>query len=269
MRAIKPTLFLIPLLLFGCSKYSRLLKSDDINAKLSAAIDYYNKKDYFHASGLLEDLLPLLSGKQEGEKVMYYYAYCYYGQEDFVNSSYYFKKFYETYPRSTLAEECYYMFSYSLYLDSPKFNLDQTSTYKAIDAILNYVSLFPSSTRIAESNKQLDELREKLIVKDYNSSKLYFKLEYYKAAVISFTNFLDEYPSSVYDEEITFLKTDAQYKLAKESIENRKKERYQLALTYYENFIDKYPGTKRIKQAENIYDNIMAYFKKTELQTKN
>ena len=33
----------------SCSKYSRLLKSTDIEAKYGAAMKYFEKKDYFRA----------------------------------------------------------------------------------------------------------------------------------------------------------------------------------------------------------------------------
>lgn len=245
----------------ACSKFNRLLKSDNVEAKLAAAISYYNKKDYFHASSLLEDLLPLMQGKKEGEKVMYYYAYCFYGQEDFSSATYQFKKFYETYPRSELAEEGYFMYAYCLYRDSPVYNLDQTSTYRAIEAILSFISIFPNSTRISECNNLIDELRKKILLKDYHNTKLYSRLEYYKASVIAFNNFIEEYPASEFDEEMRYLRLEAQYRLAKSSTDVKQKERFAEAMNYYENFIDKYPDSKRLKQAETFYDEIVKKLK--------
>ncbi|OFY67514.1 MAG: hypothetical protein A3H98_13895 [Bacteroidetes bacterium RIFCSPLOWO2_02_FULL_36_8] len=245
----------------ACSKFNRLLKSDNVEGKLAAAIAYYEKKDYFHAVTLLEDLLPLMQGKKEGEKVMYYYAYCFYGQEDFSSATYHFKKFYETYPRSELAEEGYFMYAYCLYSDSPVYNLDQSSTYRAIEAIVSFISIFPNSTRLSECNNIIDELRKKILLKDYHNTKIYGKLEYYKAAVIALNNFIDDYPVSEFDEEIRFLRLEAQYNLSKSSTELKQKERFADALNYYENFIDKYPQSKRIKQAESYYDVIIKKIK--------
>src|SRR4051812_724238 len=103
------------LTLTGCSKFSKLQKSGDLQAKLKGAIEYYESKDYFKAGTLLDEILPLVRGKAEAEKATFYLAYTHYKQKEYVMSAYYFKEFYLTYPRSEYTEEAVFMHGKSLY----------------------------------------------------------------------------------------------------------------------------------------------------------
>lgn len=246
--------------MFSCSEYQKIQKSGDQNEKLNAAFKYYDKKDYYKATTLFDEIIPLVTGKLEGEKALFYYAYTYFHQKQYIMAAYYFRDFYETYPRSQYAEESMFMYAKSLYKDSPEFNLDQTNTYDALTAVQRFANKYPKSSYMDEANSIADELNTKLERKAYETSRLYYKLsEYnsanYRAAVLNFNNFLMRYPASKYSEEIAFLKVDAQYNLARNSESNKQRERYFDAIEFYHNFIDKYPTSKFKDKAEDIYDD--------------
>src|SRR6185295_14598666 len=76
-------LFLSVVVLASCSKYQKLLKSTDADAKYNAAVKYYEKKDYYRALPLFEELIALYRGQKRGESIYYYYAYCNYYLEDY------------------------------------------------------------------------------------------------------------------------------------------------------------------------------------------
>jgi outer membrane protein assembly factor BamD len=228
-----------------------------------AGIEYYKKKDYYKASVLLDEVVPLLKGKEDGETAQYYQAYTYYDDKQFIMSGYYFKEFFDNYPRSDKAEECNFMYAKSLYRDSPHYNLDQESTNNALQALQGFTALYPQSKYIVEANKIADELNKKLEYKAYENTKLYYKIRNYKSAVISFENFLAKYPESPHHEEIMYLKFNAQYDLAKRSIEgSKKKDRYMDAMEYFHEFIDKYPTSKYRKDAEQYYSICESQVKK-------
>ncbi|MFN3403692.1 MAG: outer membrane protein assembly factor BamD [Cytophagaceae bacterium] len=249
--------FLIGLALFGCSEFQKVQKSDDIDRKLAAAMKYYDKKDYYKANVLFDEIMPLLKGRPEAEKAQYYYAYTFYNDKQYQMSAYYFRDLVETYPRSEYAEESMFMHVKSLYKDSPNFKLDQSNTEDALFAIESFVKRFPKSKYIAEINKITDELNSKVEYKTYESAKLYHKLRIYKSAVVAFNEFLEKYPSSVYCEEIAFLRLESQYELAKHSIVGPKqKERYNEAIDFYHSFIDTYPSSKFKNEAEEIFSEV-------------
>jgi outer membrane protein assembly factor BamD len=82
---------------------------------------------------------------------------------------------------------------------------------------------------------------------------LYHKKEDYKAAIIAFDNFRKDYPESQYNEEITYLKVETAYLLAKNSLVTKQKERYGQVVKFYQTFIDTYPKSKYVKQAEDMF----------------
>ncbi len=247
-------------LLTSCSKFSKLQKSGTDDEKYKAALEYYQKGDFYRAGLLFEELIPLLKGSTESEMAQFYYAYTQYQQEQYNMSQFLFKKFYDTYARSDYAQEALYMHAYSLYKDSAPHTLDQTSTMTAISALQDFINAYPESPFRNECTGYIMELRKKLELKAYEKAKLYYKISDFnlaslKSAVISIDNFKKDFPDSQYSEELSYLKVDAQYTLAKSSFAEKQKERYQSAVKYYQEFIDKYPKSTYLKDAEKLYSN--------------
>lgn len=243
----------------SCSKFRKIQKSDDTEVKYRAAMEYYNNGDYYRASVLFESILPLMRGRPEAEKIQFYFAYSYFHQKQYILSAHYFKTFFQIYARSDLAEEAMYMHAYSLYLDSPPYDLDQTSTNEAIDAMQIFLNKYPNSTFRQKAANFIDEMRLKLEKKAYENALQYYTLEKYnggdalKAALIAFDNFHDAFPDSHYNEDLGYLKIECAYKLAKRSIRSKQRERLLNAIDYYQDFIDNFPQSEYVKDAENIY----------------
>ena len=243
------------LILGSCtSGYQRLLKSTDVNKKYEAAVQYYDKGDFFRAGTLLEDLIPLLKGRPEAEKAQFYFANTNYKQRNYVLSAFYFKSFIDTYPNSPYSEEASYLHAKSLFLDSPGFELDQTNTVSALESIQDFINRYPESKFKAETENMSQELQKKLENKAFESARLYYQLRYNQAAVVALTNFQQQFPSSGYAEQAAFLRLTAQYEWAQESIESKQRERFLEAVSFYQQFIDAFPKSKNIKAAQNMYD---------------
>lgn len=236
----------------SCSKFQKILKSNDHAAKYEAALKYYEKKDYFRTIQLLDELIYIYRGTNKAEKIMYIYAYCYYNEEDYIMAAYHFASFVEVFPRSEFAEECQYMSALCKYKDSPHFTLDQTSTVEAIKDFQLFVNVYPKSTRIEECNTLMDELRQKLEKKAFQISYLYFKIESYKSSIIAFKNLLKDFPDTKYREESMFYIVKANYIYASKSIDAKKKERYTAAVEAFKNMKNIYTEGKYFNLAKEI-----------------
>ncbi|WP_246150833.1 outer membrane protein assembly factor BamD [Adhaeribacter aerolatus] len=247
------------MLLSACGDYNKLLKSNNVDQKYEAALKYFEKKDYYRAGVLLEEVRPLLAGRIEAEKAAFLYAYTQYHERLYATSAELFRSFFDTYGRSPFAEESLFMHAKSLYYDSPDFNLDQTSTQTAIVAIQDFLNRYPESKYKEEANKMYDELSAKLERKAFENAKLYSQmgksqLMYYQAAVTAFSTFQREYPSSTFNEEAAYLKIVAQFNLAEESVPEKQRERYFDTVGFYQAFVDKYPNSKYLRSAEALFD---------------
>ena len=246
----------------SCSEFRKVQKSDDWKLKYEKAMEYYEKGDYYRCIALFEEVLPLTRGKSEGEKAQFYYAYAHFKDKQFILSGHYFKTFYETYSRSQFATEAQFMYAYSLYMSSPIYSLDQTSTRDAIDALQAYINRNPDTKFLKEANDIIQELQVKLETKAYENAKEYYKIGLLQSAKVAFENFSKDYPDSKYNEELRFLKIEATFKIAQKSITSKQDSRYREVIEFYEKFIDRYPESKYLSQAERYYNSALNYLEK-------
>ena len=129
MQRVHSILLFVIILLTGvsCSKFRKIEKSQDWRVKYEAGLNYYNKKDYYKASVLFEQIIPIVRGLPEGEKVQFNLAYCQFYDKLYLLASEQFKTFYETYGRSQMAEEARFMYAYS-----PLHNLREGVAYPPV-----------------------------------------------------------------------------------------------------------------------------------------
>lgn len=239
----------------GCSKYQRILKSNDFEQKFDMAKVYYDNGKYQKAFPLFEELITVFRGTSKAEDVYYYYAYCNYHLGDYMLAGYHFDNFVRTFPRSTRAEDAQFMNAKCYFLDSAEPSLDQASTTKAIDELQLFINKYPESPKVDECNELMDRLRFKLETKSYNAGKLYYRLGEYKAAIFALRNTLADFPDTKFREEISYMILRSSFLLADNSVEEKKIERFEQALRECDDFIERYPRSKNVKEAESIKED--------------
>ena len=259
MRRVQNTHFLVlisfVIIFSSCSGFQRLRKNPDWKVKYDAAIAYYEEKDFYRASILFEDIIPIIRGTEEAELANFYFAYSYFEQGQYILSAHYFESFVSVYSRSELVMEASYMHAFSSYKQSPEYRLDQTSTYIAISLLQSFINRYPYSDYAEKADGLIDELQVKLEKKAYENAKWYYKIGSLKAALVAFDNFRVDYPDSKFQEEIRYLTIKTTYDIADRSIRSLQKERYEETIDKYEAFIDKYPNSIYLKEAQEMYGN--------------
>lgn len=250
--------FLVSLLFIGFGinscEYQRLLKSDDYEKKLEAAIEYYEDERYSRSISLLNSVLPIYRGTQKAETVNYYYAMAHYKQRDYIYAAHLFRSFYQGFPNSEHAEEFFFLSAYCKYLMSPRHSLDQTPTREAIQQFQRFINKYPNSEKVEVANEFIDELRLKLERKAFEIAKLYYDLTNYNAAATAFKALNTDYPDNQYREEALFLILESYFLFAENSIPQRQKERYQKAVDAYYRFIRVYPESELSGKAKRMYE---------------
>jgi outer membrane protein assembly factor BamD len=246
----------LSMLLYGCNGYNKLLKSKDFDKKYEAALDFYEKEDYFKAQQLFDELLVVFRGTPRAEEVYFKYAYTFYHMGDYLSSAYHFQRYALTFPKSSKTEEALYMSAYSKYKDSPKWSLDQTSTQEAITQLQTFINIYPESERIAQCNDYIDELRAKLDRKDFERAKLYHTTGYYLSAITSLNLFIKNNPGSAFREDAMFLLLDAHFRYASRSVPARRSERFQDAQGAYRNLVAAYPESRYRQAADQIHRKV-------------
>ncbi len=231
---------------------SKILKNPDPAYKLRIAEQYFANKKYNKAQIIYEDVMPYYKTEKLFEDIYYKYSYCAYYQHDYLNAENLFKSFLEIFPNSTKAEEADYMRAYCYYQQSPKPELDQTNTIKAVGMMQTFINTHPGSARIKEANEIIDECRAKLETKDRKSAQLYYDLGQFRAAGVAFTALLNAYPESLQADEYKLMIIKSYFRFAELSVEEKQVERYEQVITECNEFTDRFPDSKLKKEAEEF-----------------
>ncbi len=257
---------LIPFLMLGAcnNQFNKVLKSTDYEYKLKKADEYFTQKKYNKAEQLYIELFPVFKGSDKFEELYYKYAYCSYYQKNYTDAENLFKGFLGVFPNSPKAEEIAYMHALTFYKQSPKVELEQINTSKAIGMMQSFINTYPNSSRIAEANEIIAKCRSKLEEKEYLAAKLYYNIQQYRAAGISFNNLLISYPESTKGEEYMLMAIKSYYEFAKLSVPDKQEERYAKVSAEYFDFADRYPESKLLKDAEDYKNLSQNYIKQIQ-----
>jgi outer membrane protein assembly factor BamD len=236
--------------LFSCTNIGKVMKSKDPDYKLRMAEQFYAKKKYNYAQQLYEDVMPFFKGHKEFEDIYYKYAYTAYYQKDYMNAENLFKTYLEVFPNSVRAEEMDFMRAYTFYKQSPKPELDQTNTIKAMGLMQTFINTHPGSARIKEANAIIDASHKKLETKDRGAAQLYYDIGQFRAAAVAFEALLDAYPDSEHSDNYKYMAIKSYYRFAELSVEEKKEERYNKVIDECHDFIDRFPQSSLSKQVE-------------------
>ena len=245
------TIISVLFLLTSCnSKFNKVMKSKDTDYQLSMADKYFEEKNYRNAQVIYEELYPVYKGTPKFEDLYYKDAYCFYYMKNYRDAENFFKGFLEVFPNSVKAEEVDFMHALCFYKQSPKLELEQTNTAKAVGVMQAFINTHPGSPRIAEATEIIDKCRAKLEVKELRGADLYYKVGQYRAAAISYNSLLNNYPESVTADYYKLQAIKSFYKFARLSYTDKQIERFEKVITEYEDFSDRFPESKLLKEAE-------------------
>lgn len=253
-------LLITALLLGSCSPYLKVLQSDDLKLKYSVADSLYNQGKYKKSLQLWEQIVPSYRGRPNAERVMYLYADTFYQLEDYYTAGYQLERFVTAYPESEKRTEAAFKGAESYYNLSPRYNLDQADTYKAMDKLQTFINSYPDSENLGRANEMIQELLTKIEKKEFEIAKGYNKIGASRGtfpnAIKAFDNFLSAHPGSVYSEDAYFWRFDSAYQLAKGSVERLKKERLDAAKDAHSLLIKYFPSGKYNEEATKMIEDI-------------
>lgn len=257
-----PLLILFLTTLVSCSNINKILKSADYDYKLKKANELYVKKKYSQAVLVYEDVFPVLKGTPQFEDMYYKYAFSHYYLKDYLNAENLFKGFVENFPNSPKAVEASYLRAFCYYKQSPKVELDQTTSLKAITFLQTFINTHPNSAKNKEAADIIDKLRMKLQEKEMQSAQLYFNLGYYKASATAFAQILLNFPDSEKGDLYKLMVIKSWFEYAKKSINTKQGERFEQVLNECADFSDRFPESK-------LQSDVNKYKSLTENQIKS
>ena len=242
------------LLLFSCkSQYEMLLNSNDVDNKYESAFEYYNNGKYSKAAALFESLSMLTTGTEKDDTVQYYWGLSNYRFKDYYTAETNFDHFLEYFPRSPFAPEARFLRLDCLYRSTLRYELDQSPTYKAMNAISEYMQEYPNSVHMETCELMMSDLETRLDTKAFEAARLYYKMEDYIASRVAFRNVLKDDADNIFREDILYYIAMSSYKYAQLSVHQKQKERYMTFVDDYLNFKGEYPDSDYCRELDLLY----------------
>ncbi len=170
-----------------------------------------------------------------------------------------FNRFAQIYRADPRAAEAEFQRARAYYEQSPGYQLDQSSTARAVDELQLFINRYPQHERVAEAEAMISELRDKMARKDFETAKLYERREMFEAAAIMFERVFDKYPDSTPWAERALIGAMQNYiDYADQSVVARQDERLDLAVRNYERLVQLFPESEYRDEAERLYREVMS-----------
>jgi len=255
------------LMFSGCAtEFNRVYKSADANYKYEYAKECFARGKYQQAATLLSDVVTIQKGRSTAQESLYMLGMAQYGNRDYDAASATFRKYFTSYPKGDYAELASYYIGQSLYQSAPEPRLDQSPTIGAINAYQNFLDYYPDSKMRENAQRNLFQLQDNLVQKEYLSAKLYYNLggyfgninanteSNYEACIITAQNALKAYPFSELREAFSVLIMKSKYELAQNSSEERRIERYRDAEDECYGFLNEFPESDECATAQKYIE---------------
>ncbi len=263
MQKIKNSILilLVSTLLFSCSEFQKVLNSGDSEVQYKLATKLYEAKDYNKALRLFEKITPFYRGKPQMERIQFMIAQSNFNTKSYTLSGYYFDRFTNNYPNSSKKEEAAFLSALSYRLASPTYSLDPTDTEKALTSFQTFINEYPNSSRLAEANKNYEEIRLQLEKKYFEIAKTYYRtaetdFRNYKATIVAMDNLLSDFLGTKYKEEALYYKLRAYHDLAIKSSTRKKENRIKDAMNAHEKLMRNFPKSIFAKEANEMLANL-------------
>ncbi|MBM4170073.1 MAG: outer membrane protein assembly factor BamD [Ignavibacteria bacterium] len=234
-------LWLLMLSAPGCS-------SSDATIQMSAEERYargmslYEDEDYLEAIDEFRIVTLQFQGTALADDAQFMMGESRFGREEYLLAAYEYELLYQTMPTSEYVSRARYRRAESFYRLSAPSYLDQENTKKAIDAFQAFIEYYPTDALVSEAEKKIAELNSKLARKEYENGLIYMKMEYYRAAMVSFEYILEHFHDTPFAEPALLKKAEALYA----------RKRYEESKEELERFLRKYPASTLKENAEAL-----------------
>jgi len=247
-------LLLFVVILASCRSQQLIRPGDTLQVAYAKAYSLYDEEKWDDAISAFETVISIGRGTDIGRDSQYYLAESYYNNRQYLIAASEYERYATSFPNDPRLEEVNYKTALSYYQLSPRYNVDQTHTNRALERFRLFMARHPNSDLVEDAGNKVEELQEKLARKHYESAEFYMRTNRYRAAATYFDIVIDRFPGTTWAEQALVDQIDAYIQYADNSVQARQEERYQLALESYEKYVQLFPrGTNR-SRAEDLYD---------------
>ena len=202
----------------------------------------YDDGDYREAYDAFRVLTLQYQGSALSDDAQFYLGESQFHREEYILAAFEYESLIRTMPTSELVPNAQFQLAMCYYNRSPEYFHDQDYSMKAIDAFQAFLEYHPTDPRVPEAEAKITEINTKLARKEYEGGIIYMRMDYYRAATVSFDFVIEKYHDTPYAEPALLKKG--------ESLIARR--RYREARDIASRFLEKYPSSVLRKAAESL-----------------
>lgn len=184
--------------MFASCSSSKETESIPVEQRFTNAKKLFDNGDYLEAIEEFKIVTVQFQGSDYGDDAQYYLAESRFIREEYILASAEYDNLIRLMPNSPFASLARYKRAESFYQLSPKSQLDQKYTRYAVDNFQTFIEYSPADSLVIDAEVKITELTEKLAKKMFDGGKLYYRMEYYKAAISYFEKLVQDYHDTPY-----------------------------------------------------------------------
>ncbi len=246
------------LFLSACGSSGRLIHSTPQEA-FQRGMELYERQRYDRAVEYFQAVFTYGRQNESAADAQYYLAWSHMHNREYILAASEFNRFAQIYRADPRVAEAEFQRARAYYEQSPGYQLDQSSTMRAVDELQLFINRYPQHERVGEAEEMISELRHKMARKDFETARLYERRELFEAAAIMFERVFDKYPDSTPWAERALIGAMENYiAFADQSIVQRQDERLDLAIRNYERLTQLFPESEYLDEGNRLYREAMA-----------
>ena len=191
----------------GCSSsgQTKMKHTEWCRIRYENAEELFKKEKYGRATDKLEEILATCAGTGYMEQAQFLMAESYFNMEDWIEARGEYGSFILNFPGSPFIETAEFRKAISSFNMEFRVSRDEANTTIAMRDFERYLSNYPDSPLRDSVNYYYDLLVERLAEKEFQTGRLYLRMDRPQAAVIYFKEFLETYQKSKRRREVLFL----------------------------------------------------------------
>ncbi|MGE5313915.1 MAG: outer membrane protein assembly factor BamD [Acidobacteriota bacterium] len=230
------------ILLSSCSASKSAEEPMTAEGQFARAMKEFNDEKYLDAIEAFKTITVQYQGSGVADAAQFYIGESRFNRGEYILAAAEYDMLIRSMPSSKYIPTARYKRALAYYEMSPKSQLDQKYTRLAIDDFQTFLEYAPNDSLAKDADAKVRELTDKLARKIFESGRLYFRREYYKAAIVYFDNVIDQYHDTRYADQAMYWKARAQ----------RERREYDASLRTLDQLFEKFPSTSLKDDAQSL-----------------
>lgn len=235
----------------GCSGSGKA-RYDSPEEAYTTGKQYFEEGKYLRAIEFLQGSFDFGPTHEFAADAQLMLARAYAANRDYLLAAHEYSRFIQIYRLDPRIAEAEYEYAMTFFHQSPRYQLDQTDTEKAVRQFQLFIDKYPMSPLVADAEEKITVLREKLGRKGYETGRLYERRDLYQAAAVSYEQVFDKYPDTQWADDALLGAVRVYILYADNSVESKMEERYAKAVENYQRLRQLFPTESVTSEAEQL-----------------